>query len=90
VQNAKTAELKTQLLPIVVPVEGLGFDCFGQWWQHFEDAREAVGLPPLDRENDKVILWPKQDTTGAGTEIPSTAEDHSIALRRILALQGWG
>ena len=31
VKNAKTAELKTQLLPIVVPVKGLGFDCFGQW-----------------------------------------------------------
>jgi len=90
VKNAKTAELKTQLLPIVVPVKGLGFDCFGQWWQHFEEARDAVGLPPLDQGNEKVILWPKQDTTGAWTEIQTTAEDHSIALRNILTLQGWG
>jgi len=89
VKNARTAELKTQLLPIVLPSRGLGFKTFGSWWAHYVTARQEAGLHAItDPDEPKIVLWPRKDTNGSWTTVSCTFDDYGKLMRQILRDQG--
>ena len=83
--------MKTDLLPIVGSIAGLGALKFGPWFDRYESVRTEAGLASIIRADDaRAVLWPKRSTTGELVEtIDCTSNDLSIALKNILSKFGW-
>ena len=90
VKNARSAELKTSLLPITGPLAGLGRDRFGAWYDTFDSVRTAAGLASLESVSDsELVLWPKLCLDNSYSKLACTPDDHTKLLRTILSQAGW-
>jgi hypothetical protein len=90
-KNAKSLSLKLELMPVVGSISGVGIASFGNWYDHYAEARRKAGLSNLVKAcESKIVLLPKRTTDGIlASEVAATPDDLSIALRAILAKYGW-
>jgi hypothetical protein len=90
-KNTKTLSLKLELMPVVGPIAGVGIASFGNWYDHYSEARREAGLIDLEElGKENIVLLPKRTTAGNFAEnVPAIPGDLSIALRAILSRYGW-